>query len=448
MSGAGDFVPHTPDDVRKMLAVIGKRSVDELFEAIPAGLRDPAIDLPDALAEPELVRHIAGLAARNAPAGGAANFLGGGIYDHYVPAAVRAMVSRGEFATAYTPYQAEASQGTLQALFEFQTMIAELFGLPVSNASLYDGGTALVEAVNLAAMRRPTRRVLVAPGVNVRYRAVLDTYADGLGIDVVTLPETDFGTDASAIAEATRDDPVLAVVVQQPNAYGFLEEAYEITAAAKDAEAVVIGLADPMSLGLLAPPGEWGANIAIAEGQGIGNPMAFAGQCVGLFACDEHFARHMPGRVVGETVDAEGRRGYVLTMQAREQHIKREKAGSNICTNQTLFALAVAVHLAWLGPQGLQRTGEIAYELAHEAAEAIEKDTPFSLASGRPFVREFAVKGPRRAREVIDELRHRGIWAGPASTDHDDVFNIAFTERRTHAEIDALVEALREIGKS
>lgn len=448
MSGAGDFVPHTPDDVREMLAVIGARSVDELFEAIPSGLRDPAIDLPDALAEPELVRHVAGLAARNAPAGGAANFLGGGIYDHYVPAAVRALTSRGEFATAYTPYQAEASQGTLQALFEFQTMIAELFALPVSNASLYDGGTALVEAVNLAAMRRPAKRVLVAPGVNRRYRAVLDTYADGLGVEVMALPETDFGTDAAAVAEATRDDPALAVVVQQPNAYGFLEEAADIAAAARDAEAVVIGMADPMTLGLLAPPGEWGANIAVAEGQALGNPMAFAGQCVGLFACDEQFARHMPGRVVGETVDADGRRGYVLTMQAREQHIKREKAGSNICTNQTLFALAVAVHLAWLGPDGLRRMGEIAYELAHEGAEAIEKDTPFSLASTRPFVREFGVKGPKPAVEVIDELRHRGIWVGPASTDHEDVFNVALTERRTHAEIDALVEALREIGKS
>jgi glycine dehydrogenase subunit 1 len=448
VSGAGDFVPHTPDDVREMLATIGKGSVDELFEAIPAGLRDPAIELPDPLAEPELVRHVAGLAARNAPAGGAANFLGGGIYDHYVPAAVRALTSRGEFATAYTPYQAEASQGTLQALFEFQTMIAELFALPVSNASLYDGGTALVEAVNLAAMRRPAKRVLVAPGVNRRYRAVLDTYADGLGVEVLTLPETDFGTDAGAIAEVTRDDPVLAVVVQQPNTYGFLEEAAEIASAARDAEAVVIGMSDPMTLGLLAPPGEWGAHIAVAEGQALGNPMAFAGQCVGLFACDERFARHMPGRVVGETVDAEGRRGYVLTMQAREQHIKREKAGSNICTNQTLFALAVAVHLAWLGPQGLRRMGEIAYELAHEAAEAIERDTPFSLASSRPFVREFAVKGPKPAVEVIDELRHRGIWVGPRSTDHEDVFNVALTERRTMHDVGELVEALREVGKS
>jgi glycine cleavage system P protein (glycine dehydrogenase) subunit 1 len=448
MSGAGDFVPHTADDIREMLEVIGRRSVDELFDAIPAPLRDPAVDLPPALAEPELVRHVTELAARNAPAGGGANFLGGGIYDHYVPAAVRAMVSRGEFATAYTPYQAEASQGTLQALFEFQTMIAELFGLPVSNASLYDGGTALVEAVNLAAMRRPARRVLIAPGVNSRYRRVLDTYADGLGVEVELLPETDLGTEAGAIAEAVRDEPVLAVVVQQPNAYGFLEEAGEIASAARDAEAVVIGIADPMTLGLLAPPGEWGAQIAIAEGQALGNPMAFAGQCVGLFACDEHFARHMPGRVVGETVDADGRRGYVLTMQAREQHIKREKAGSNICTNQTLFALAVAVHLAWLGPEGLRRAGEIAYALAHDAADRIEKDTPFALASSRPFVREFAVRGPKPAVEAIDELRHRGIWAGPSSTDHADVFNVAFTEKRTPAEIDALVDALREIGKS
>ena len=447
--GPGDFVPHTDDDVREMLAVIGRRSVDELFEPIPSALRDPAIELPPPMSEPELVRHISDLASRNAPAASGLNFLGGGIYDHFVPAAVRALVfGRGEFATAYTPYQAEASQGTLQALFEFQTMIAELFALPVSNASLYDGGTALVEAVNLAAMRRPARRVLVAPGVNRRYRRVLDTYADGLGIEIELLPETDLGTEAGAIAEATRDEPVLAVVVQQPNAYGFLEEASDIASAARDAEAVVIGIADPMTLGLVAPPGEWGANIAIAEGQALGNPMAFAGQCVGLFACDETFARHMPGRVVGETVDAEGRRGYVLTMQAREQHIKREKAGSNICTNQTLFALAVGVHLAWLGPEGLKRAGENAYALAHAAAGWIDRDTPFRIASSRPFVREFALRGSKPAAEVIAELRNRGVWAGPASTEHDDVFNVALTEKRTTAEIDALVEALREVGKS
>jgi glycine dehydrogenase subunit 1 len=374
--------------------------------------------------------------------------LGGGVYDHYVPAAVRAIVGRGEFATAYTPYQAEASQGTLQALFEFQTMIAELLGLPVSNASLYDGGTALVEAVNLAAMRREARRVLVCPGVNVRYRRVLDTYAGGLGISVEELPDTELGTEAGAVAEAARDEHVLAVVVQQPNAYGFLEDAAQIAAAASDAGAVVIGVTDPMTLGIVAPPGEWGANIAVAEGQALGNPIAFAGQCVGLFACDEHFARYMPGRLVGETVDADGRRGYVLTLQAREQHIKREKAGSNICTNQTLFALAVGVHLAWLGPDGLRRIGEDTHELAHEAAEWIEAETPFGVASSRPFVREFALRGPKPGAEVVAEMRHRGVWVGPTSTEHDDVFNVALTERRTMHDVGELVEALREVGKS
>jgi glycine dehydrogenase subunit 1 len=386
------------------------------------------------------------LASRNVPAAGGLCFLGGGIYDHYVPAAVRAIVGRGEFATAYTPYQAEASQGTLQALFEYQTMIAELLGLAVSNASLYDGGTGLVEAVNLAAMRREARRVLVCPGVNPRYRDVLETYSDGLGVLVEELPASDLGTEPDAVA--ARDEPVLAVVVQQPNHYGFLEEAAEIAAAAREAAAVVIGVADPMTLGLVAPPGEWGAHIAVAEGQALGNPTAFAGQCVGLFACDETFARHMPGRLVGETTDADGRRGYVLTLQAREQHIKREKAGSNICTNQTLFALAVAVHLAWLGPQGLRRLGETAAALAHTASERIEASTPFRLASSRPFVREFALRGPRPAVEVVAEMRHRGIWVGPVSREHDDVFNVALTERRTPHDVSELVEGLREVGKS
>jgi glycine dehydrogenase subunit 1 len=446
-SSAGDFVPHTEDDIREMLAVVGRSSVDELFDAIPTDLRDPAIELLPALSEPELVRYVGDLASRNVPAAGGPNFLGGGIYDHYVPAAVRALVSRGEFATAYTPYQAEASQGTLHALFEFQTMIAELFGLSVSNASLYDGGTALVEAVNMAAMRRDARRVLVAAGVNRRYRHVLETYADGLGIEVDVLPENDLGTEPGAIAEAVRDEPILAVVLQQPNAYGFLEEAADIAEAARDADAIVIGVADPMTLGILAPPGEWGAHVALAEGQAFGNPMAFAGQCVGLFACDDSFARHIPGRLVGETVDADGRRGYVLTLQAREQHIKREKAGSNICTNQTLFALAVAVHLAWLGPQGLRRAGENAYALAHAAAGYIDNDTPFRIASSRSFAREFALRGPKPATEVVEQLRDRGIWAGPVHPDHPDVFNVALTERRTLAEINALVEALKEIGK-
>src|SRR5581483_4346002 len=365
------------DDVRTMLAAIGAAGVGDLFETIPSALRDPAIDLPRPLAEPEVARHVSDLASRNVAAASGANFLGGGLYDHYVPAAVRALASRGEFATAYTPYQAEASQGTLQALFEYQTMIAELFGLAVSNASLYDAGTGLVEAVNLAAMRRDARRVLVAPGVNRRYLRVLHTYAGGLGIEIEVLPEHDFGTEPGAIAEAARDEPVLAVVLQQPNAYGFLEEAAEIASAADDAGAVVIGVADPMTLGLVAPPGEWGAQIAVAEGNALGNPMAFGGQCVGLFACTEEFARHMPGRLVGETVDADGRRGYVLTLQAREQHIKREKAGSNICTNQTLFALSAAFHLAWLGPVGLRRVGELSSELAHAAAELIEERTEF-----------------------------------------------------------------------
>lgn len=446
-SNAGDFVPHTEDDIREMLAVVGRASVDDLFDVIPADLRDPHIDLPAALSEPELVRHVSELASRNAPAAGGLNFLGGGIYDHYVPAAVRALVSRGEFATAYTPYQAEASQGTLQALFEFQTMIAELFGLSVSNASLYDGGTALVEAVNMAAARRDARRVLVAPGVNRRYRAVLETYSDGLGIEVEVLPETDLGTEPGAIAEAVRDEPILAVVIQQPNAYGFLEDAFELAEATRDADAVVIGIADPMTLGIIAPPGEWGAHVALAEGQALGNPMAFAGQCVGLFACDDSFARHIPGRLVGETVDADGRRGYVLTLQAREQHIKREKAGSNICTNQTLFALAVAVHLAWLGPDGLKTIGENSHALAHAAAGHIDNDTPFRIASSRPFVREFALRGPKPAAEVVEQLRDRGIWAGPTHPEHADVFNVALTERRTLAEINALVEALKEIGK-
>jgi glycine dehydrogenase subunit 1 len=428
-----------------MLEVLGLDAVDDLFATIPASLRDPDIDLDPALSEPEVVAHMTDLARRNAPAAGGPCFLGGGMYDHYVPAAVRAMVSRGEFATAYTPYQAEASQGTLQALFEFQTMVAELFGLAASNASLYDAGTGLVEAVNLAAMRAPARRVVVCSGVNPRFRRVLETYAGGLGIEVEVLPDGDLVTAAGAIAESARDEPLLAVVVQQPNAYGLLEDADELAAAASEAGATTIAVADPVSLGVLAPPGEWGARIAVGEGQAVGNPMAFGGQCVGLFAVEESFVRHMPGRLVGETVDAEGERAFVLTLQAREQHIRRERAGSNICTNQTLFALAVAVHLSWLGPAGLRRVAELSAAMAHRAAERIERETPFRLASERPFLREFPLRGPKPAAEIRDELRVRGVWIGPVLG--DDVFNVACTERRTDSDLDALVEALVEAGK-
>lgn len=426
-----------------MLGVIGVKTIDDLFAVIPADLRDAPIDLPPALSEPEVVSHLSALAGRNTPSSGGLSFLGGGLYDHYVPACVRAIASRGEFSTAYTPYQAEASQGTLQYLFEFQTMVAALFGLSAANASLYDAGTGLVEAVNLAAARSKARRVVLCPGVNPRYRRVLETYAGGLGITLDVLPESDFGADASALS----GDDLLALVVQQPNFYGVLEEAEDLAAAAKAAGAVTIALTDPVSLGVIAPPGEWGAAIAVAEGQAVGNPVAFGGQCVGLFSCDDTFVRHMPGRLVGQTVDVNGSRGYVLTLQAREQHIRREKAGSNICTNQSLFALMVTVHLSWLGPQGLRHVAEASSAAAAHAASRIESSTAFRLASQRPFLREFALKGPKRARVVLDELHARGIWAGPASTVHDDVFTLAFTERRTAADIDALVEALTEVGK-
>lgn len=446
--GAGDFIPHTPDEVRDMLRAIGVSSVEELFDVVPAELRDAPVDLPPSLAEPEIVAHLSELAGRNVPAGGGACFLGGGMYDHFVPAAVRAMLARGEFATAYTPYQGEASQGTLQALFEFQTVVCELFGLPVANASLYDGGTSLVEAVNLTATRREARRVLVAPGVNPRYRRVLETYADGLGVSIEVLPEADLGCEAAAIAEAARDESVLAVVVQQPNTYGHLEEVAEIADATHECGAALLAYVDPVAMGVLAPPGEWGAQIAVAEGQSVGNPMVFGGQCVGLFACDETFSRHLPGRLVGETEDLDGRRGYVLTLQAREQHIKRAKAGSNICTNQTLFAIAVAVHLGWLGPQGLRRVAELSAGTAHTAARRITDETPFRLASSRPFLREFALEGPKPAAEVLAGLRDRGVWAGPAAEGYEGIFTVACTERRTPDDVDALVEALVEVGKA
>jgi glycine dehydrogenase subunit 1 len=439
----------TPDDVRAMLASIGVASVDELFAAIPADLRlKRALEIPPALSEIELTRHLAGLAARNRSAANSVCFLGGGSYDHFIPAVVDAIAGRSEFYTAYTPYQAEASQGSLQAFFEFQTLLCQLTGLDVANASLYEGGSAVAEAVFMAGgATGRTGKVLVAESVHPEYRSTLATYLANLEPQVVTLPAPHGYLDPDDVKKAI-DANTSCVVVQHPNFFGCLEEVEAIAEIAHQAGALFVVSFDPISLGLLKRPGQYGADIAVAEGQSLGNPMTFGGPYLGLLACREPFLRKMPGRLVGQTVDRNGKRCWVLTLQTREQHIRREKATSNICTNQGLMALKAAVYLAALGPQGLKETAELCLRKAHYAAEQLTK-AGLKRRFDRPFFKEATFQSPRPVPEMLAALADAGYLAGlplgrwyPAL---GDCFSMAVTEKRTRAEIDGLASAVRDL---
>jgi glycine dehydrogenase subunit 1 len=369
-------------------------------------------------------------------------FAGGGAYDHYVPSVVWALAGRSEFYTSYTPYQPELSQGVLQALFEYQSMICELTGLEVSNASLYDGATALAEAVNLARSTPGKDRVLVSAGVDRRFVETLRTYGRGAGYE----PEI-FGAPGGRGGEPVVGDDVACVVVQHPNAYGLLEPARELFGLAHAGGARAIQVFDPMSLGVLAPPGDLRADIAVAEGQPLGNHLNFGGPYLGVMATRMDDVRRLPGRIVGETVDVDGRTGYVLTLQAREQHIRREKATSNICTNQTLMAIAATVYLSWLGPHGLQELGRRCIAKAAYAADRLtEVPGVQPLFADAPFFKEFPLRLPRPATEVLEALVERGYLAGIALPDAEGhALLVAVTERRTREEIDGLALAMKEV---
>jgi glycine cleavage system P protein (glycine dehydrogenase) subunit 1 len=424
-----------------MLQALGLSAVDDLFDQIPAGVRlHRPLAIPDGVSEMELTADMAGLAARNRSVEDLVCFAGAGAYDHYVPSLVWALAGRSEFQTSYTPYQAELSQGVLQVLFEFQSMICELTGLEVSNASLYDGATALVEAVH---MSRGTgrSRVLVSGGVDPRSVETLRTYGRGAGYE----PEIfDLEEGRGGVPVYTPD--VAAVVVQHPNRLGVLEPVRELFGEARDWGARTIQIFDPMSLGVLAPPGELGADIAVAEAQSLGNHLNFGGPYLGLIAARLDDVRRMPGRIVGETVDVDGRPGYVLTLQAREQHIRREKANSNVCTNQTLMAIAATVYLAWLGPEGLAELGrQCASKAAYAADRLTDVDGVELLHPGAPFYKEFALRLPRPAGRVRDALLDRGILAGVPLDDADGhALLVAVTERRTRSQIDSLASAVQE----
>src|SRR5438094_9128782 len=394
------YLSLTKRDREAMLRTIGVDSVDELFADIPAGVRfGRELDLEPPLTEQELTRHLEELAARNVDSTREVSFLGAGIYDHYVPAVVDAVLQRGELLTAYTPYQPEMSQGILQAIFEYQTVICELTGMDVSNASGYDGATVAADACYVAKHATGRSKVIVTEATNPQVRQVVKTYAPGFGLDVVEVPHRGGTTDPGELRQAAQD--AACVIFQQPNFFGCLEPAPDLAAAATDAEALAVAHVDPASLGVLEAPGRYGCAIAIGEGQAAGNYLSYGGPHYGFLAARSEFIRRMPGRIVGETTDAAGTRGYVLTLQTREQHIRREKATSNITTNQTLLALAGLVHLTWLGPQGLTEVGETCMALAAYARERLTANGAELLFPDRATFKEFAVRVGRSARDVV-----------------------------------------------
>ncbi|HVJ85557.1 MAG TPA: aminomethyl-transferring glycine dehydrogenase subunit GcvPA [Caulifigura sp.] len=434
----------TPEQQRQMLETIGAESIDSLFDSIPADLRlKRPLDLPPAMSELELEQFARELAARERTE--RACFMGGGAYDHFVPAVVDEVTSRGEFYTAYTPYQPEASQGSLQAFFEYQSLICRLTGMEASNASLYEGGTALSEAAFMA-MRSTNRhsRIVVLGSVHPEYRQVLATYLANLSCELVTIPTPNGTADVQAVADAV-DEHTSCVLMQHPNFFGCLEEVREITKIAQAKGALAVVSFDPISLGVLERPCEYGVDIAVAEGQSLGIPLQYGGPYLGVMACKNEHVRKMPGRIIAETKDRDGRRCYVLGLQTREQHIRRDKATSNICTNQGLLALRATVYLSLLGPKGLQEVATLCTRKAHYAAEQLVKSGKVELVYDRPYFKEFFVRAKGGTEKWLDSARAAGFDVGPsmsqlkaADPDLPEGALVAVTESRTRAEIDAL----------
>jgi len=437
----------TDDDRRAMLASIGVDSVESLFASIPAEMRlARSLDLPPAAGELALTQEMLELAGRNVPAGKRPCFLGAGAYDHFVPAVVDALASRSEFYTSYTPYQPEVSQGNLQAMFEYQSLICQLTGMDVSNASLYDGGSAAAEAVLLCMSVTQRRRVVTAASVHPEYRAIIETYFANLGAELVTLP-TPGGRISLDDLRAAVDGQTACVLVQHPNFFGTLEDMEAIVKIAHDAGALVAQSFDPISLGVLKRPGDLGVDVAIAEGQSLGTPLQYGGPYLGIMACREPFVRRLPGRIAGQTVDRHGKRCWVLTLQTREQHIRREKATSNICTNQGLFALRAAIYLAAMGPQGLREAAELSVRKAAYAKRLLADHPRVGLKFADSTFKEFVVQDRfGKVEQLLQSAAQRGVLAGVPLRrwypELADCFLVAVTEKRTKAEIDAWAASL------
>ncbi len=441
------FNPHTPEDRQAMLATIGVDRIEELFAPVPDSIRFPRLDLPPALTEMEAAHRLQRLADRNAVPAAEDIYLGAGSYQHYVPATVGQILSRGEFYTAYTPYQPEVAQGTLQVIYEFQTMVAELFEMEVANASMYDGATALAEGALMAvASSRKKNRVVVAGTVHPAYRDVMHTYLEGSGVEVVEVPGVDpFVITADDLRPYLSDD-LACVVVQYPNFFGAIEDMQALGDLAHEAGGLFVVNTSPVPLGMLKAPGAFGADVVAAEGQSLGVAQSYGGPYVGLLASSQKLVRQMPGRLAGVTTDSEGKRGYVLTLQTREQHIRREKATSNICTNQGLMATAATVYMSSLGPEGFREVSRSSYQHAHHLATRLTELEGFSLAYQQPFFHEFTIRTPVRAADVNQRLLDAGILGGldlgrfgPA---HDHYLLLCATELNTRAGIDRFIEVV------
>jgi glycine dehydrogenase subunit 1 len=444
--GGKHYLPLTDEDRREMIAAIGLNDLEDLFSDIPDSIRlQRELDLPPALAESEVISHLNALAAKNRHFQNCRSFMGAGIYDHFIPSIIKHVTGRSEFYTSYTPYQPEISQGVLQAIFEYQTMICQLTGMDVANASMYDGGTAVAEGAVMGCGATRRSKVLVSRSVNPFYRAVLRNYFQSRGLELEEIPILEGCTDRASLDKMI-DKEVATVVLQQPNFFGLVENMEGIADLVHEQKAVFMVSADPISLALLKAPAEYGADIVVGEGQGLGVPASFGGPVLGIMAAREKFVRQMPGRIAGETVDSEGNRGYVLTLQTREQHIRREKAASNICSNEALVALGASVYLAAMGPQGLREVAEQCLQKANYAREKISALDGYSVAFPGSNFKEFAVTVPGNPHELNRHLLDSNILGGielsPLYPELKKTLLIAVTEKRTREEIDNLVREM------
>jgi len=438
------YVPHTEEETRQMLEAVGVTSMDELFADIPRHLRPKRFNIPDGLSEMEVMARMERLAAKNKV--DVVSFLGAGFYDHHIPAAVDALVSRGEFYTAYTPYQPEASQGTLQAIFEFQTAVCRLMDMDCTNASVYDGGSAMFEAMMMGVRASKKRtKLVISEALSPIYRIMLSSYTSNLNLELVTVPHASGSTDLHGLMDAV-DDETAAVVVQNPNFFGQVNDFTELFAHANRVGATSVISVYPLMQSVLKTPGEMGADVAVADAQSLGQPLSFGGPYLGIMACTKKMVRQLPGRIVGRTVDTQGRTGYVLTLQAREQHIRRQKATSNICSNQALCALRTLIHMSLLGPSGLEQTAVRSMELAHYAAQRLTAIPGVSLMNDGPFCNEFALSLPVPAFDVVDALTERGYVPGfPLGRYYkglDNCLLVACTEKHTREDIGIMAELM------
>jgi len=445
------YLPHTDADVAEMLAAIGVERVEDLFHDVPTDRRFPDLNLPEPLSEMEIMAELQAMTEENLDTGHFSCFLGAGAYDHYIPRIVDHVISRSEFYTAYTPYQPEISQGTLQSIFEYQSMVCALTGMEAANASHYDGATSAAEAAIMAVNvhRGRRKKVLVSPAVHPEYRAVVRTYTTGMDLDITG--DQVATTSIDDLADML-DKDTACLIVQNPNFFGEIEDLEGLADKVHAVKALLVVVADPVSLGLLNPPGDYGADIVVGEGQALGNGLNYGGPYLGIFACRQKYVRKSAGRLVGQTVDVEGKRGFVLTLSTREQHIRRERATSNICTNQALCALATAVHLAALGPTGLRKLAELCYHKAHYAAGRIGDLDGFQVVGDKPFLKEFVVRCPAPVKAVNGYLlKEWGIIGGyDLGRDYSHLENhmlVCVTEVISRREIDALIDALAEMAK-